>query len=74
MIEGLFLQGLALPATVASVIVSGQDEGDLDSPRVATIALTVGRPVLGMLHTGSIVTCGAGSLPPAPNVAPDMSL
>lgn len=47
---------LAGSGAIADMIVMGQD--DRDSSLVATVALTAGRPVLGVPHTGKFATCG----------------
>jgi nucleotide-binding universal stress UspA family protein len=56
--EGLTEPVLATSGVIADMIIMGQDERDRDSSLVATVALTAGRPVLCVPHTGKFATCG----------------
>jgi nucleotide-binding universal stress UspA family protein len=51
-------QVLAAAGAGADLIVMGQDERDPDSSLMATVALTSGRPVLGVPSSGALPTCG----------------
>jgi nucleotide-binding universal stress UspA family protein len=50
----------ALPAVggIADLIIMGQDRFDVQSPTVAAVALSAGRPVLCVPHSGTFRTCG----------------
>jgi nucleotide-binding universal stress UspA family protein len=57
-LQGQPHQVLAAASTGADLIVMGQDERDPDSSLMATVALTAGRPVLGVPSSGALPTCG----------------
>jgi nucleotide-binding universal stress UspA family protein len=57
-VEGQIEPVLTTGGTIADLIVMGQDARDSESPAVATVALTSGRPVLCVPKTGAFASCG----------------
>jgi nucleotide-binding universal stress UspA family protein len=57
-VEGQLESVLASSGAVADLVVMGQDEREYESPMVATVALTAGRPVLCVPHGGTFASCG----------------